>query len=346
MALDITSYALGKKAGGGSGGTSNYNDLSNKPQINDVVLSGNKTTSDLGLQEIIDSTHKLDADYIDDTNTTNKLTNATEKSTWNGKQDALVSGTNIKTINNTSLLGSGNLDTEIIQYSTLPTASSSNEGKIVQYTGTTDANYTNGYFYRCVSDGQDTATYFWENIQVQAGGGSSTPQYIEDGDGNKLYFVKDFTDNNTYKNNIVKPILQEIINDYKNGKKDYLIVGGSKSRYIETTGIYHITQKYSNYYKLMSNMNTVRNESSTYSSSGYSDIMFQWSQINVYIDSNDIITSIGNIEGSDDTQIKYISTTDSYSSPFTPTQPGHPANKKYVDDSIASAIGTALQGSY
>lgn len=30
-------------------GTSNYNDLSNKPQINNVALSGNKTSSDLGL---------------------------------------------------------------------------------------------------------------------------------------------------------------------------------------------------------------------------------------------------------------------------------------------------------
>lgn len=35
---------------------------------------------------------------------------AAEKSTWNNKQDELISGTNIKTINNTSLLGSGNID--------------------------------------------------------------------------------------------------------------------------------------------------------------------------------------------------------------------------------------------
>ena len=34
-----------------------------------------------------------------------------DKSTWSGKQDALVSGTNIKTVNNTSLLGSGNIST-------------------------------------------------------------------------------------------------------------------------------------------------------------------------------------------------------------------------------------------
>ena len=35
--------------GGGSGGTSDYTDLENKPQINNVTLSGNKTTSDLGI---------------------------------------------------------------------------------------------------------------------------------------------------------------------------------------------------------------------------------------------------------------------------------------------------------
>lgn len=35
--------------GGGGGGTGDYNDLSNKPRINNVILSGNKTTSQLGL---------------------------------------------------------------------------------------------------------------------------------------------------------------------------------------------------------------------------------------------------------------------------------------------------------
>ena len=36
-------------SGGGGGGTDNYNDLNNKPQINGVTLSGNKTTSQLGI---------------------------------------------------------------------------------------------------------------------------------------------------------------------------------------------------------------------------------------------------------------------------------------------------------
>lgn len=35
--------------GGGGGGTSDYNDLSNKPQINGNTLSGNKTSSQLGI---------------------------------------------------------------------------------------------------------------------------------------------------------------------------------------------------------------------------------------------------------------------------------------------------------
>ena len=34
---------------GGSGGTSDYSELSNKPQINSVTLSGNKSAADLGL---------------------------------------------------------------------------------------------------------------------------------------------------------------------------------------------------------------------------------------------------------------------------------------------------------
>ena len=35
--------------GGGGGGTSNYNDLSNRPSVNNTVLTGNKTSAQLGL---------------------------------------------------------------------------------------------------------------------------------------------------------------------------------------------------------------------------------------------------------------------------------------------------------
>lgn len=42
--------------GGGGGGTSNYNALENKPQINSHELSGDKSSSDLGLQDSLTET--------------------------------------------------------------------------------------------------------------------------------------------------------------------------------------------------------------------------------------------------------------------------------------------------
>lgn len=46
--------------GGGGGGTSDYTELDNKPQINSVTLSGNKSASDLGLAAASDLTNKAD----------------------------------------------------------------------------------------------------------------------------------------------------------------------------------------------------------------------------------------------------------------------------------------------
>ena len=63
----------------------------------------------IAFQPQITSSNKLNSDLVTDTNQTNKFVTASEKTTWSGKQDALVSGTNIKTVNNTSLLGEGNI---------------------------------------------------------------------------------------------------------------------------------------------------------------------------------------------------------------------------------------------
>lgn len=59
---------------------------------------------------------------------------------------------------------------ESIQVTTMPVASASELGKIYQFVGTTSASYTNGYFYKCVSDGQNPATYSWEQTDVQPAG--------------------------------------------------------------------------------------------------------------------------------------------------------------------------------
>lgn len=40
-------YVRKHSGGGGGGGTTNYSELSNKPQINGVTLDGNKTSEDL-----------------------------------------------------------------------------------------------------------------------------------------------------------------------------------------------------------------------------------------------------------------------------------------------------------
>ena len=47
-------------AGGGGGGTTNYNQLSNKPQINGTTLTGNKSASDLSLASTADLAGKVD----------------------------------------------------------------------------------------------------------------------------------------------------------------------------------------------------------------------------------------------------------------------------------------------
>ena len=53
MSVSIETLLLAKQlagsGGGGTGGTDNYSDLSHKPSINGVELSGNKTAAALGL---------------------------------------------------------------------------------------------------------------------------------------------------------------------------------------------------------------------------------------------------------------------------------------------------------
>lgn len=49
VARIIALAALGKNGGSSTGGTTNYLELANKPKINNVELTGNKTLEDLGI---------------------------------------------------------------------------------------------------------------------------------------------------------------------------------------------------------------------------------------------------------------------------------------------------------
>ena len=53
------------EGGGGPGGTSNYNDLSNKPSINGITLSGNKTDDNLGLEATSNKVTSLSSSSTD-----------------------------------------------------------------------------------------------------------------------------------------------------------------------------------------------------------------------------------------------------------------------------------------
>lgn len=68
-------------ATGGGGGTSDYSDLTNKPQINSVTLSGNKSLSDLGI------THE--SKTAASGGTALSLVTTGEKDAWNNKQNAI-----------------------------------------------------------------------------------------------------------------------------------------------------------------------------------------------------------------------------------------------------------------
>ena len=91
--MNILELAILKQmvGGGGGSGTDNYNDLSNLPQINGETLAGNKSSSNLGLQDEIDSDNKLASDLVDDENQENKFVTSSEKNTWNAKQNAIDS---------------------------------------------------------------------------------------------------------------------------------------------------------------------------------------------------------------------------------------------------------------
>lgn len=137
--------------GGGGSGTSNYNELSNKPQINDVTLTGNKTAANLGLQAEITGEVTISSDNVDDTDATNLFVTSTEKSTWTGKQDALTFD-DAPTENSTNPVKSGGVYTALsgkqptLTFDDTPTSGSSNPVK-------------SGGVYSALGNKQDTVSF-------------------------------------------------------------------------------------------------------------------------------------------------------------------------------------------
>lgn len=101
---------------------------------------------------------------------------------------------------------------QIIQYATMPTANADNLGKIVQFVGTSTNDYTNGYFYKCVSDGQVFPTYSWANIYIQP----DIP-FAEYNDANATIIINSLKAHTVYKFNTPTSITinQTIVSNFE-----------------------------------------------------------------------------------------------------------------------------------
>ena len=113
---------------GGGGGTTNYNALSNKPQINSITLQGNETAADLGLQAAL---------TFDDTPTAgsnNPVKSGGVKTALDAKQNTLIFD-NAPTADSSNPVKSGGIFTALedkqdtLTFDDTPTAGSNNPVK-------------------------------------------------------------------------------------------------------------------------------------------------------------------------------------------------------------------------
>ena len=115
------------EAGGGGGGTTNYNGLSNKPQINNVTLQGNLSTNDLGI-----SIPSVDAELSGTSE--NPVQNKVIKGALDAKQDTLTFD-NAPTADSNNPVKSGGIKTALdakqdtLTFDNAPTADSNNPVK-------------------------------------------------------------------------------------------------------------------------------------------------------------------------------------------------------------------------
>ena len=133
------------EAGGGGGGTTNYNALSNKPQIASTTLEGNLSLADLGIQGA------LTFDNSPTENSNNPVKSSGIYTALNGKQDTLTFD-NSPTENSANPVKSGGVyaalgnKQDTLTFDNSPTENSSNPVK-------------SGGIYTALNGKQDTLTF-------------------------------------------------------------------------------------------------------------------------------------------------------------------------------------------
>lgn len=95
------------------------------------------------------------------------------------------------------------INSKLKQVNVMPAANVSNVWKVIQYIGPDDDinNFFNWHFYRCISDGQDPATYSWEEIPMGAASKDSDIAFTTiNMTGREVIFNNEFITNTTLVN--------------------------------------------------------------------------------------------------------------------------------------------------
>ena len=291
----------------GGGGTSDYEDLDNKPSINNVELSGNKSLNDLGIQPA--GSYALASDIptnlsqlTDDT--THRLVTDTEKTTWNNKSNFsgsyndLTNKPSIPTktsdlTNDSGFVGSGELANYSTKNEVQELIDKNGDAKIykLKIKSSLNSDFSSGQ--NITTQDTDDLTNM-SNIITNGYEKGIIGIYLGNSKEDSYYYINLLSDISTKPN---KLYFQGFIFPYANRTDGYHFL----DCYVEVTGswqgdIYNCTKI--KFTPVIAN-----------SGRGH-------------------ITTWGN------------------TNQIVPTGDYNPATKKYVDDAIASAITTTLGGSY
>lgn len=226
------------------------------------------------------------------------------------------------------------LNEKITQYNSMPSPSANTLDKIVQYIGTTNSTYTKGYFYLGISDGAVTPTYSWQRIDVQPG---------SSGSNDILYLV---TNNGTALTGNYSDVLSECARRYENGEPFMaeLYIGNLGLNYTGAAYLLCMLSGMPGEYALVfAYQSNTANSKLVFRTVSFNADITTFAVSNVSLSAKDEYSLV--TENSQTfTGSKIFSNV-----PYCATAPSHDThlvNKKYVDDSIANAITSALGGSY
>ena len=132
-------------------------------------------------QDVIDSSHKLSADLVDDTSATNKFVTASDKTTWNAKQGQLqndaVTPANVSTTVKTSVTAtpSSASDTNLVTEKAVSTALS---GKQNALDSTNVVESGSGAMVTGVTANGGTITVTKSEVTIPVGATSSSTRAV------------------------------------------------------------------------------------------------------------------------------------------------------------------------